>query len=181
MTGKEQPLTTGLAKWGRNNTPPLRQALSVAGNLTNQHFNSIIFDKLKNVFLKIFRSIIFCLVGLLLLIIFSRFQQVDPPKPGEYYYSSFLNNNYTFLFGVVLFLVGLLIGYLLRYNPWLAGLSLILIYPVTSLYEATVFKGSHNLIPFEFFVFFAYSLPAVLGVYLGKYIFRRTYSTKLDN
>ncbi|MEY2901552.1 MAG: hypothetical protein RLY89_658, partial [Bacteroidota bacterium] len=36
-------------------------------------------------------------------------------------------------------------------------------------YEATIYRGSHNLIPVEFLVFILYALPSLIGAYLGKW------------
>lgn len=100
-------------------------------------------------------------------------QQIASTQIGEYYYSSLIKNNYTFLAGTIFFLAGLSSGYFLKVNPWIGGISLLLIYPLVTLYEATVFKGSHNLLPFELLIFLVFSLPAILGIIIGKYISKR--------
>lgn len=113
--------------------------------------------------------------GLLLILFCSALQHESAAIPGEYYYSSFLQNNYTMLAGVVFFLAGFAAGYHLKLNPWLAGYCFILIFPLTSLYEGAVYKGSHNLLPFEFIIHFLFSLPFIMGAYIGKFL------SKLDN
>ena len=119
------------------------------------------------------KYILLIFVGLLLILLCSQLQQVTSSEPGEYYYSDFLRNNFTFLAAAIFFVTGILTGYYLTLNPWLAGICLIMIFPLISLYEATVYRGSHNLLPFEFFVYFLFSLPAVIGVYTGDFIFKK--------
>ena len=111
--------------------------------------------------------------GLFLLLLSSKIQQAEPPQAGEYYYSSFLRNNYTVLSACMFLIAGFIIGYYFKLNPWLSGLSLILIFPVTAFYEASVYRGSHNLIPFELIIYCLFSFPAIAGVYLGKFVSHR--------
>ncbi|RZJ31629.1 MAG: hypothetical protein EOO48_01545 [Flavobacterium sp.] len=122
---------------------------------------------------KILKYGMLTIIGFLIIIIGSRIQQTGSTKTGEYYYSSFLNNNYTVFTGSLFCVAGILTGYFFKLNPWLAGLALILIFPLVSFYEATVYRGSHNLIPFELVMYFLYSLPAIVGAYLGKIIANR--------
>ncbi|MEJ7830066.1 MAG: hypothetical protein WKF91_17790 [Segetibacter sp.] len=119
------------------------------------------------------KFILLIFTGILIILLCRMIQHVSPPQVGEYYYSSILRDNYTVLSACVLFVVGLLIGYYVKLNPWLVGISLILIFPIVSFYEATIYRGSHNLIPFELVIHFLFSLPAVAGVYLGKFIERK--------
>lgn len=112
--------------------------------------------------------------GLFLIILCSTMQPVEPLQSGEYFYSGFLRNHYTFLTAFMFFVVGLSVGYYMHLNPWYSGLSLILIFPLVSLYEAFVYRESHHLLPFEFMVHFLFALPAILGVYLGRFVTART-------
>jgi hypothetical protein len=105
--------------------------------------------------------------GLVLVALCGFIQQVNLAPPGEYRFSEFLRSSYTFLCGFAFFIAGLAAGYTMRLNPWLTGLSLISIFPLTSLAEATIYRGSHNLIPFELVVHFLFALPAIGGAYLG--------------
>lgn len=108
--------------------------------------------------------------GALLMFLLTLVQQV-PHASGEYYFSSLLVKNYTIVAGLLFFLTGIACGYMLRLNPWLAGLSLILIFPLTTIIEMIVYKGSHNLFPFELAIHFLFALPAIIGLYLGQFIF----------
>jgi hypothetical protein len=86
----------------------------------------------------------------------------------------YLMSNYGLLTTFLFFIAGIVIGYFWGLNPWLSGLFLIAIFPLTSVVEATVYKGSHNLIPFEFLMHFVFALPAIIGVYAGRFILSRT-------
>lgn len=102
--------------------------------------------------------ILFVVLGLGLILLASNLQSVPPPQPGEYHYPSFLRFNFTWITASLFAVVGGAIDFLFRPNPWLAGVSLVFIYPLTALYEATVYRGSHNLIPFELIIHFPYPL-----------------------
>ena len=116
--------------------------------------------------------------GIALILFTSILQTVTAPAPGEYYYSDFLRNNYTLLAGVLFFIAGILTGYFLQLNPWLAGIALIAALPLASFYEAAVYKGSHNLIPLELIIYFLFSVPAIAGVYTGNYFAKRKKSAE---
>jgi len=131
------------------------------------------FRLMLKIIIRIAKYILLIFVGLLILLLSSRIQHVEPPQAGEYYYSSFLRNNYTILSACIFLVVGLLIGYYFKLEPLLAGVSLILIFPITAFYESTVYRGSHNLIPFELVVYLLFSLPAIAGIYLGRLISNR--------
>ncbi len=111
--------------------------------------------------------------GLFVMLLSSILQQVTPPQAGEYYYSDFLKNNYTVLTACIFFGVGGVVGFYLKVNPWLAGISLVAIFPIAAIYEAIVYRVSHNLIPFELFFHFLFSLPAIAGIYLGRFLLHR--------
>jgi cell division protein FtsW (lipid II flippase) len=112
-------------------------------------------------------------LGVLMIVSFSFIQTVViPVEQREFSY--FLKHNFTRIVGCVFFIVGFLIGYFLKLNPWYAGLSIFSVFPITSLIEAVTIQGSHNLIPFEFIGFFLYSLPTILAVYAGRFLSGKT-------
>ncbi len=113
------------------------------------------------------------LIGLGIIVCCSLFQHIAT-VPGEYHYSLFLGKNYlTIPAATIFFIVSIAIGYYWRLNPWLSGFCLFFILPLTSIVEASVYTGSHNLIPIEFISFFIFSLPSVIGVYIGKITFKQ--------
>lgn len=113
-------------------------------------------------------------VGICILWLNALFLKPVTPQAGEYYYSNLLRTNYTYLSASLFFVVGLIAGYRIKINPWLTGFAMIAAFPIIAMYEATIYRGSHNLIPLEFAVHFLYALPAILGVYIGKFIERKS-------
>lgn len=119
------------------------------------------------------KYLLLIVVGLSIILCCSLFQHVTPVE-GEYHYSEFLRGNYPTIPSVTTFIiVGLGVGYFWKLNPWLVGFCLFFIFPLTSIIESTVYKGSHNLIPFEFVVFFLFALPSIGAVYIGKFLFKQ--------
>jgi hypothetical protein len=96
-----------------------------------------------------------------------------PPRPGEYYYTYFFRNNFSLLVKGLFVLIAFLAGYLFRLNPWLTGICLIASFPLTALIEAALYRGSHNLIPFELAYHLWLALPSILAAYGGRYVSRR--------
>ncbi|MEQ1625241.1 MAG: hypothetical protein ABL870_11150 [Sediminibacterium sp.] len=126
---------------------------------------------------KLIQYLFLVFVGFLLILLVSIILETPATPQGEYHYSSFLRNNYGITATILYLIAGLAVGYLMELKPWLAGICLILIFPLTSLYEATIYRGSHNLIPFEFLIFFLYALPSLSGAYLGKWLSDRAEKT----
>lgn len=124
---------------------------------------------------------ILILIGVLIILLCSLIQHVPVPIKGEYYYSSFLRNNYTLLSNICFFITGFLGGYYYKLNPWYSGICLFLIFPSISIIEAVVYKGSHNLIPFEFVFHFLMALPTVIAVYLGGFVNRKIGNRQVQN
>lgn len=65
---------------------------------------------------------------------------------------------------------GIIIGFLTRRLCVLLGMSSILIFPSVAIYEVLRAPSSHNLWPFEFVIYIAFSIPAILGACVGKKI-----------
>lgn len=126
-----------------------------------------------NVITHLSKYLLLIFLGLLIILLSSEIQEVAPPQTGEYYYSSFLRNNYTILTAIIFLIFGLIIGYYFKLNPWLSGILLISIYPITTVYEATIYRGSHNLIPFELVIYILWSIPSIAGIYLGRFIWHK--------
>lgn len=85
----------------------------------------------------------------------------------------FLRHNYTLLAKALFIITGFAAGYVYKLNPWLVGICLISIFPLTSIIEGTVYQGSHNLIPFEFMIHFLFALPSIIAAFIGRFIFRQ--------
>jgi hypothetical protein len=132
---------------------------------------------------KLLKYLLLLVAGLIIILCCSLFQDIDPVV-GEYHYSRFLQGNYFTIPAVtIFFIIGLGVGYFWKLNPWLTGLCLFFIFPLTSIIEATVYKGSHNLIPFEFIFFFLFAMPSIVAVYIGSFIFKQAAKRKekVDN
>lgn len=122
---------------------------------------------------KLISAMLLILLGTLIMISLLYFQGIPSPTPGEYYYSLQLRQNFTWIAIVIYSITGFIVGYFLELNCFLIGLCLISIFPITSMIEATIYRGSHNLIPFEFAVFFAYGLPAIIAAFVGKKVYQK--------
>lgn len=108
------------------------------------------------------------IIGVLIIFICSLIQHVAASTKGEYFYSTFFIRNYTFPARALFFVAGFLAGYLYNLNPWYTGICLVFIFPLISIVESIIYAGSHNLIPFEFIVYFIYALPSIIAVFIGK-------------
>ena len=111
--------------------------------------------------------------GITIIFAGSMFQSNPLPPKGEYFLSEWLRNNFTWPVRIIFCFVGFLAGYFMKLNPILTGISLSAVFPVIAIYEATIHRGSHNLIPLEFFTFIIWSLPAILASYAGAYFSRK--------
>lgn len=121
---------------------------------------------------RLFLMVALGLAGALIVYLCSLFQQAVV-REGDTYASRYLLDNYTWLVRVALFVAGLAAGFWLRIPPLLSGVGLILVYPVVSIAEAIMYKGSHNLIGIEFIIYLFYALPPLVGAYLGRFLGRR--------
>jgi hypothetical protein len=74
---------------------------------------------------------------------------------------------------ILLFICGVILGAISRRFRWLNGIMTILIFPAVALYEMLVSPTSHNLWPLEFIICSLFSMPAILGSYIGNRIVRR--------
>jgi hypothetical protein len=74
---------------------------------------------------------------------------------------------------ILFLLTGITVGLKTRLSPWLTGIALISVLPVLAIIESLVFRGTHNLIPFEMIMYFLWSLPAIAGVYVGRLMYNK--------
>lgn len=113
------------------------------------------------------------IAGLLIILLCSLIQHVPASPKGEGHYSSFLIKNFTLLPKALFVITGFVAGYVYRLTPWLVGVCLILIFPLTSIIEGVVYSGSHNLIPIEFAFHFWLALPSIIAAFIGRFIRRQ--------
>ena len=95
-----------------------------------------------------------------------------PPEPRDdaYYFSNYAVQNYTFYTAGFFVVLGGLLAFWTRSNPFLIGFAMVLVFPVIAVIEGIVDPTSHNLIPFELATHAAFAVPAVAGAYLGNLI-----------
>ncbi len=102
----------------------------------------------------------------------SKIENVRISTLNEYYYSKSLRASYSNIVASLFLITSFISGYFYKVNPWLVGISMISVFFAATFYEMIVFKGSHNLLPAELVIYFFFSLPSILGSYLGSYIKR---------
>ena len=91
------------------------------------------------------KYLLLAIIGLIVILISSLFQHINPVE-GEYHYSNILRENYPTIPSLIIFIIiSLGVGYFWKLNPWLTGCSLFFIFPLTSLIESIIYRGSHNL------------------------------------
>jgi hypothetical protein len=122
---------------------------------------------------KIIPTLLMIILGAAIMFVLSLLQGKPNPPEGEYHYSNILRENHTWISITVQSIAGLALGYFYRFNPFLIGICLIAIFPITALIEATIYRGSHNLIPFELIIHFVYGLPAVAAGFAGKLLSKK--------
>lgn len=122
---------------------------------------------------KLLQSILASLVGAALILIGIKFNGFAFPEEGEYYYSKIVRNNYTKPMMLVYLVAGIVLGYVLQLKPWLIGIFLVSYFFLITAYEATVYRGSHNLLPFELAMYLFFAIPPVGGAYIG-YLIKRS-------
>jgi hypothetical protein len=122
---------------------------------------------------KLFKYLLLAVTGFAVIIWCSSFQHILVSTTPDYYFSTFLRVNYSLAVKIIFFIIGLAAGYYFHLNPWLVGLCLVSVFPLTSVIEATIYEGSHNLIPFEFTIHFMYALPSIIAGFIGRFIYRQ--------
>jgi hypothetical protein len=70
-------------------------------------------------------------------------------------------------FGLLL-LSGFGVKLLSKLSGWKIGLTTMALFPIMALFEMIVDSSSHNMFPFEFILYAAYSVPAMIGAYLAQ-------------
>lgn len=80
---------------------------------------------------------------------------------------------YSFSGIITLFLIGLVFGCLWSKHKWLWGIGTVSFFPIFSVVEMFMDPYSHNLFPFEFFVYGFMVIPGIVGAYTGAFIRRK--------
>ena len=115
------------------------------------------------------------IAGAAILFLLRFVQTSPPPQPGEYYWSTFFRNDLSWLALLLFALLAFAACYAWQWNACITGFGLISVLPIITIVESTVYRGSHNLIPFEIIVYAFYALPGFTGALLGAYLARRKF------
>ena len=119
------------------------------------------------------QAVLAVFVGVALILLAIQINGFAFPEVGEYYYSKIVRNNYTKPMMLVYLVAGVVLGYVLQLKPWLTGILLVSYFFFITAYEATVYRGSHNLLPFELAMYLFFAIPPVGGAYIG-YLIKRS-------
>jgi hypothetical protein len=93
-----------------------------------------------------------------------------PPAPTspEYALTGLVFNNYTWGVALVLFALGVGVGYALRVSPVAAGAGLFAVGVGATCYEIARYPTSHNLLPLDLIGWVVMASPLALGALLGR-------------
>lgn len=121
--------------------------------------------------------LISALAGIAILLMHHLITDLPEPAPGQYYYSKLAAGNYTWVSAALFLIAAVIIKYLNDGNPFAIGFGMVLIFPLISVTEAVVYRGSHNLIPFEFAMHTLWALPSLTGAF-GYHLVRKFTSAR---
>lgn len=96
-----------------------------------------------------------------------------PVPDGEYHWSTLFRNNFGWSVIFLQMVIAFVLGLRSRANAFLIGICLVAYLPVTAIWEATVYKGSHNMIPLELGMYLLYALPGMLAAFVGSRFAKR--------
>lgn len=99
-----------------------------------------------------------------------------PPEPGDYFLTELARAQIGWVSIPLALGFAVVLGYRSLASPGLIGLAMVVVHPLTAIYEAAAFPGSHNLIPFEFVYHALLALPLMAGVAVGRHFARRSRS-----
>lgn len=120
----------------------------------------------------IYVYLLLAVVSISILYLSSKIENISISTLNEYYYSKSLRTSYSIEVASLFLFTSFITGFFYKVNPWIVGVSMISVFLFATFYEMTVFKGSHNLLPAELVIYFFFSLPSILGSYLGLYLKR---------
>jgi len=69
---------------------------------------------------------------------------------------------------ILLFCLGFMLGLAGSRIWFILGLLTIFIFPINAVYEMNIDPSSHNLWPFEFFIYILFTVPALIGAFFGS-------------
>jgi hypothetical protein len=104
-----------------------------------------------------------------------QFVAFRPPLPprGEYFLTELARQQVGFVSISIACATAFALGYYAKTHAALIGLAVAAVFPLVAAYEATRFRGSHNLIPFELAVVAVCTVPLMCAAGLGRAMARR--------
>lgn len=127
------------------------------------------------------KYLLLLILGLLVIVIASKFQQVEIPKKSEFFITVFFRYNLTVPVQLIYVAIGFLFGYFSKLKPLFVGFALFMFLPLGTLVEAIIIypsNTSYNLFPFLLIFQFIYTLPTIFSGYLGRFISKISASGK---
>jgi hypothetical protein len=95
------------------------------------------------------------------------------PQRGEYFLTELARGQVGVVSIPVMIAVAFVLGFFARTSAVLIGLSMAAVFPAIAVYEATRYRGSHNLIPFELLAVAVCTVPLMLVAWFGRVMARR--------
>lgn len=95
------------------------------------------------------------------------------PEPGEYFLTQLAWGQIGAVSITLAMAAAFAFGFFTKAHPLQVAGAMIAVFPLISIYEAMRFRGSHNLIPFEFAIFALGAIPLALAAWSGRMLVRR--------
>ena len=104
-----------------------------------------------------------------------QFWVLSPPLPprSEYFLTELARGQVGIVSIPLMLASAVALGYYARTSVVLIGLAIASLFPLVAVYEATKYRGSHNLIPFEFVAIAICTTPLMLAAWFGRVMARR--------
>ena len=90
------------------------------------------------------------------------------PARGEYFLTELARGQVGVVSIPLMLGLAFAFGSYTRTSAVLVGLAMVLVFPAIALYEAVQYRGSHNLIPFEFAIIAIAAIPLMLTAWFGQ-------------
>ena len=90
------------------------------------------------------------------------------PELGEYFWSQLATQQLSWITLGLAGAAAAVLGYVTRAHAVVIGAAMILVFPVITAWEISIYPTSHNLFPFELVIFAIWSAPLMFGAWLGR-------------
>ena len=96
------------------------------------------------------------------------------PASGEYFLTELARSQIGPISVSIALVAAFAFGYYAQAKPVPVGFVMLAVFPIVAMYEATRYRGSHNLMPFEMAIVATWAIPIILAVWLGRSLARRS-------